>query len=234
MITPKRSLKFKVKNEEYKENIVIHLERITTNESIKIKDSKVTNFSILATREQKRVGNKRPMPYEIVDQVKIGRLQSVNRQDKLNPVEISVRESEVNTYLSRFRRYKYRFIIDNLLFSSALTNDTNVIFVSCKGLIEAKESLINGKLFKTLRGINLAKIEHWEKIKGKSKWTNAVLTDSEDPTVASHFAFAFTTTNLNDVLNFEFILLDDKAKPIKFPANEDQVPGLTFAIQIVR
>ena len=79
MITPKRSLKFKVKNEEYKENIVIHLERITTNESIKIKDSKVTNFSILATREQKRVGNKRPMPYEIVDQVKIGRLQSFNR-----------------------------------------------------------------------------------------------------------------------------------------------------------
>ena len=85
----------------------------------------------------------------------------------------------------------------------------SAIFVRCNGLNEAKELLINGKLFKTLDVINLAEIEHWDKVKGKSKWTNAIFTDSEDPTTASHFAFAFTTTNLHDILNFEFILLDD-------------------------
>ena len=72
------------------------------------------------------------------------------------------------------------------------------------------------------------------KIKGKSKWANAVFTDSEDPSAASHFAFAFTTTNLHDILNFEFILLDDETKLINLPAKEDKVPVLTFTIQIVR
>ena len=144
MVTPQKALKFKVLNEEYKENIVIQLERIIKYGSIKVKDDKVTNFSILATREQKKVGKKRPMSYEIIDQVKIGELQNFDRYDKLNPAEVSVRDSDVNTFSSRFRRYKYRFIIDNLLFSSALTNDTNIIFVSCNGLNEAKNSLING------------------------------------------------------------------------------------------
>ena len=71
-----------------------------------------------------------------------------------------------------------------MLFSSALTNNTNVIFVSFNGLNEAKDSLINGKLIKTLGIINIAEIEHWDKIKRKLKWTNAVFTDSEDPIVA--------------------------------------------------
>ena len=109
------------------------------------------------------------MPYEIIDQVKIGGLQNFDKYDKLNPADVNVRDSEVNSFLARFKRYKYRFAIDNLLFSSALTNDTNVIFVSCNGLNEAKDSLINGKLFKTLGVINDAEIEHWDKIKGKSK-----------------------------------------------------------------
>ena len=81
------SLKFKVQNEEYKENIIIQLERITNQEPIKVKDDKVTNFSILATREQNKVGNKRWIPYEIIDQIKIGGLQNFVRYDKLNPVE---------------------------------------------------------------------------------------------------------------------------------------------------
>ena len=54
MITPKKSLIFKIKNEEYKENIVIQLERITKEESLKVKGDKVTNFSILANREKRK------------------------------------------------------------------------------------------------------------------------------------------------------------------------------------
>ena len=105
------------------------------------------------------------MPYEIIDQVKIGGLQNFDKYDKLNPADVNVRDSEVNSFLARFKRYKYRFTIDNSLFSPALTNNTNVIFVSCNGLNEAKDSLINGKLFKTLHFINIAKIKHWEKLK---------------------------------------------------------------------
>ena len=106
MITPKKSLKFKVQNEEYKGNIAIQLERITKAESIKVKDNKVTNFSILATKEKKKVANKGPTPYESIDQVKIGRLQNFDMYEKLNPVDISIREDEVNSFLARFKRYK--------------------------------------------------------------------------------------------------------------------------------
>ena len=172
------------------------------------------------------------MHFKIIDQVKLGGLQNFDTYDKLNPVEI--RDSKVNGFLAKFKGYKYPFVIDNLLFSSALTNDTNATFVSCNRLNEAKKSLINGKLFKTHGVINLGEIEHWDKVKGKSKWTNAVFTDSEDPTGALHFAFAFTTANLHDILNFEFVLLNDEAKPIIFWAKEDKVPVLTFTIHIVR
>ena len=71
---------------------------------------------------------------------------------------------------------------------------------------EAKESLINGKLFKTFGFVIIAEIEHWNIIKGKSQWANAVFTDSGNPVAASHFVFAFTTTNIPDILYFEFIL----------------------------
>ena len=113
------------------------------------------------------------MSCKIIDQIKIGGLQNCDTYDKLNLVDISIKDSKVN-FLSRYRGYKYRFVIDNLLFSSALTNNTNVIFVSCNGLNEAKESLINGKLSKTLGVVNIAQIKRWNIIKGISKWANAV------------------------------------------------------------
>ena len=58
--------------------------------------------------------------------------------------------------------------------------------------------------------------------------------DSENPTLAKHFAFAFETTNLSDLLNFELSLLDDEAKPIKFAATEQKIPALSFTIQVIK
>ena len=52
--------------------------------------------------------------------------------------------------------------------------------------------------------------------------------DSENPTLAKHFAFAFETTNLNNLLNFELSLLDDKAKSIKFAGTEQKIPALNL------
>ena len=72
------------------------------------------------------------------DEVKIVGLQTFDRYGKLNPVKISIKDSEINTFLSRFARNKYRLIINNLLFSSSLAKETNVIFVSCNGLTDAK------------------------------------------------------------------------------------------------
>ena len=38
------------------------------------------------------------MPYDIIEQVKIGGLQNFDTYDKLNPIEATVRDSELNTF----------------------------------------------------------------------------------------------------------------------------------------
>ena len=103
---------------------------------------------------------------------------------------------------------------------SSIEQDINVIFLMCNGLNDAKESLINGKLYKTLRVVNTAEIKDWNKLKGQSKWINIVFKDSENPTVAKHFAFVFETINFTDLLNFQLTLADNEAKLIKFKDGE--------------
>lgn len=175
------------------------------------------------------------MSHVLVDEVKKGGLQNYNVYNKLNPVDISIRDSNLNAFLSRYnRRYKYRFIISNLLFSSSVTQNTKVIFVDCNGLNNAKDTLKNRKIFKTLGVININQIDQWEKLKDKPKWVNAVFNDSENPTMAKHFAFGFRTVSLQDILKFEFSLLDDEGKLITFFSSEQKVPILNFTIQIVK
>ena len=95
----------------------------------------------------------------------------------------------------------------------------------CNGLNDAKESLINGKLYKTLGVVNTAEIKDWNKLKGQSKWINIVFKDSENPTVAKHFAFVFETINFTDLLNFQLTLADNEAKLIKFKDGKTNVPA---------
>ena len=118
------------------------------------------------------------------------------------------------------QRYKYCFIVDSILISSLVVQDTNVIFLICNGLNDARDSLINGKLHKSIGVININEIKDWTKLKRESKWINIIFNDSENPTLGKHFAFAFETVNLSDLLNFQLSLLDDEAKPITFAPND--------------
>ena len=68
----------------------------------------------------------------------------------------------------------------------------------------------NIKLFKILAVINLKQIIKWELVQGESKWVNAVLIDSEYPSIADHFAFTFNTKKAHEILNFSFKLLEGK------------------------
>ena len=110
------------------------------------------------------------MSYQIVDEIRIAVLQIYNAYEKLNPIEINIRDSEIQWKLSRYgaQRYKYRFIIDSLLISSSVVQDTNVIFLICNGLNNARDPLINGKLYKSHGIIIISRIRDWTKIKGES------------------------------------------------------------------
>ena len=60
-----------------------------------------------------------------------------------------------------------------------------------------------------------------------------LLTDSEYPVAAKHFAFQFETTDLHNLLNFEYSLISDKGKLVTFADREDKFPALNFTIQII-
>ena len=108
-----------------------------------------------------------------------------------------------------------------------------MIFIATNGLNNAKEILINGKLFQGIGVVYLSEIEGWKHIKKTSHWTNAVLTDSKHPIAAKHFGFGFETTDLHNLLNFEYSLLHEGAKLIEFKSGEDKIPALNFTIQII-
>ena len=72
--------------------------------------------------------------------------------------------------------------------------------------------MINGKIFQGIGVIYISEIENWNKIKNESHWKNVILTDLKFPIVAKHFAFGFETTDLHNLLNLEYSLINDKGK----------------------
>ena len=72
-----------------------------------------------------------------------------------------------------------------------------------------------------------------EKYRIKSHWANAVFTDSEYSVTARHTAFGFEMTDLHNLLNFQYSLVDEKGNLIKFQDNEDKIPALKFTVQVI-
>ena len=54
--------------------------------------------------------------------------------------------------------YKFRYILNGLLFSSHITNEAKVLFIICNGLNNARYSLMNDKSIRALGVIHLNKI----------------------------------------------------------------------------
>ena len=167
LIRPENSFKFRVLYNKYMDHIVFQLEDIREPGKIEMKDAKVTNFSILPTKPKRKVGSKRKMSYQLVDEFRIVGLQNYNLDEKLNSIEINIRDSETEGKLSRHgtQRKKYRFIVDSYLISSSVVQDTNVIFLICNGLNDAGDSLINGKLYKCFGVINISEKKRLDKTK---------------------------------------------------------------------
>ena len=111
---------------------------------------------------------------------------------------------------------------------------TDVICLSCEGLSNAKEALINSELKKVLGVTYLSKVPNWSLAKGQTKRSQAIFVDSEFQTKSSHLAFAFTTRNLSDLLIFTVTLLDSNGKEIKFPQDEKKILTIGYRIEIIK
>ena len=110
---------------------------------------------------------------------------------------------------------------------------TKTIFIITNGLNGAKDLLISAKVFQGVGVIYISEIENWDKIKNESYWTNVILTDSTYPIAAKHFAFGYETTDLHNLLNFGYSLLNDQRTLLEFKQGEDKIAALNFTIQVI-
>ena len=100
----------------------------------------------------------------------------------MNPIIVRIIDPDIQIKLLFYsKKYKYRFIANSLLFSSSIKEDTKVIFMTKNGLNDAKDILINGKIFQGVGVTYISEIENWNKIKNESHWTNVILTYSAFP-----------------------------------------------------
>ena len=93
---------------------------------------------MLTEKKKRKIGEKRKMSYEIIDSIQITCLQNFDNYQKSNPVKIPINSNKIVNYLLNYKTYKYTFIIENLLFSSSITNETKLIFKLCNGFSKAK------------------------------------------------------------------------------------------------
>ena len=69
--------------------------------------------------------------------------------------------------------------------------------------------------------------------KYESHWTKVILTDSAFPIAAKQFAFGFETTDLHNLLNIEYSIINNQGKLLEFKQGEDKIPALSFTIQVI-
>ena len=171
---------------------------------------------------------------QIKDEFIIEGFQNFEQYSKINPISVRIIDPDLqNKLLFYSKKYKYRFIANSSLFSSSIKEDTKVIFITANGLNDAKDILIDGKIFRGIGVICISEIENWNEIKNESDWTNVILTDSKFSIAAKHFAFGFETTDLHNLLNFEYSLINDKGKLLELTQGKDKIPALIFTIQII-
>ena len=229
LIDRQNRIEFLLQNDTKKQSLTLQLEDLLEPKTIATTDSKMSNITILKVGEIPKK--------KIKETFFIQGIQKFDQFKKLNPSNIEVIDSEIKNKISLYARsnyrYTFRFIANSLLFSSNLTEDTKAIFIVTNTLSEAQTIFINDKRFQGLGAIYTSEIENWDDIKEVSTWTSVNLTDSAIPIAAKHISFGFESHNFNSLLKFQYSLLNDKGKIIKFRDGETKVPTINFSIQIL-
>ena len=88
----------------------------------------VFNFGLLRSKKNKTIGEKCKM-FKIIDIINILGLQ-VETENYLNPINISLNTNNVIQQLTKYNKYRYRFVLESFLFSSNFENQTDVLFLA--------------------------------------------------------------------------------------------------------
>lgn len=122
----------------------MQLSKISNDKKIVTTKNKVKNIGILAKTKEKRIGQKRGISFEIIVTIIIRGLQQFDKYKKSNAIEIKIDGNKIIVDLAKYRKFNYRFLIDNFILSSAISNDSSAIFITANGLNETKNALMIG------------------------------------------------------------------------------------------
>ena len=122
----------------------MQLSKISNDKKIVTTKNKVKNIGILAKTKEKRIGQKRGISVEIIVTIIIRGLQQFDKYNKSNAIEIKIDGNKIIVDLAKYRKFNYRFLIDNFILSSAISNDSSAIFITANGLNETKNALMIG------------------------------------------------------------------------------------------
>ena len=143
LVRPKNKLKFQFSRNTYKKEIKFELSKVHKKKTFNVVGDYISNFSMLRT-EKRGIGQKRKLDFELVDEIPILGIQN-SEFNVLNPIYVSINSDSIITRLQMYKNYRYRFVLQSLLFSSNIENETDVIIVTANGLNNAKEALIKKK-----------------------------------------------------------------------------------------
>ena len=92
--------------------------------------------------------------HDFLDKKEIGKwklsIQYTLRDWKNLKVRLMLENDKLSNFGSRNqgKRFSYRSIIESLLFSASIKNDTKTIFITCNGLNDAKTTIIHEQNYK--------------------------------------------------------------------------------------
>ena len=167
---------------------------------------------------------------EVLDTLLAKSLQSYDKYTILNPLDIDIRSNYLTDKINEYKGSIYEVCIRNILFGSAIKNETQNIFLTCHNLNIAKNALINGKIYSLLGIVNLAEIQNWSQIKGNSIYVSGKFDDINYMQNAKHFAFKFKTSFPTELFEFKCELLDDKAKKMN---KKENIQSITNDLKVI-
>ena len=91
--------------------------------------------------------------------------QSFEEEAEISPIEIKLKNDKIQNMFEKYKKHVARLRLEGSLFSSSMKNDTEKIFLTTNGLVDAKYNLIDRILYQVIGIINLNKIKNWNEIK---------------------------------------------------------------------
>ena len=118
IVSLKNLLPFRINENNNKHKITFSLKNLEGKTPIVTRDNKIYNLSIIAVEDKK-------MP-KIQKEITIEALQSFDKYQKLNPIEIQITDSNIFKELTLFNntKIKYRFVPNSILLSSSVQEET--------------------------------------------------------------------------------------------------------------